>query len=161
MKRTACCILFALLLTPYMLRAQSSPSCALMNGMDLNPLLGADHEASTPSAEQSCIAKSKSHGRLVMLTVVEKSPAELKGDLAAFKKTMGAAEYAKNVAVAAAPDFGPEAFSVREKGEQSSAEIHALKGRQSIQVTLNWDARITAPVFQQLHELTKAVLAKI
>ena len=40
--------------------------------------------------------------------------------------------------LAAAPEFGPEAYSTREKGERSAADITALKGGKSVNLTLNW-----------------------
>ena len=84
------------------------------------------------------MVKSKTPGRLVLLAVVEKPNAELKKDLAAVRKQMSSPEYAQAVTLASAPEFGPEAFFAREKGEQSAADIHALKGTRAINVTLNW-----------------------
>jgi hypothetical protein len=74
---------------------------------------------------------------------------------------LSGAEYAKVSTLAAAPQFGPEAFSAREKGDQSAAEIHAVKGTHAISLTFNSDARITEPVFKQVGELTAAVLGKL
>lgn len=163
MKRIACCISAALLSSPGLLLAQNvRPACTLMGAVDLKPLLGADHDAPAPYADTGCIAKSRTPGRLVMLAVVEKPNAELKKDMAAFRKTMSSPEYAKALSLAAAPEFGPEAYSTREKGEQSGADFHALKGTRAINVTLNWSkGPITEPIFKQLRELTASVLAKL
>ncbi len=152
----------ALLLLPPSLQAQNvRPACALMSALDLKPILGPDHGAPAPYADRACLAKSKTSGRLVMLTLLEKSPDELKSDMAAFRKTMKSAEYAKAVSLAMMPEFGQDAFSVREKGEQSAAEIHALKGSNAIEVMINWSGPITEPVYKQLRELTASALAKL
>jgi hypothetical protein len=137
------------------------PACAMLDALDLKPLLGAGHAAPAPYADTGCIVKSKTPGRLVLLQLVEKPNAELKKDMAAFRKTLAGADYAKVSILAAAPQFGPEAFSTREKGDQSAAEIHALKGTHALSVTLNAETRITDPVFKQLGELAGAVLAKL
>jgi hypothetical protein len=137
------------------------PACEILGALDLKPLLGAGHAAPAPYADNGCIVKSKTPDRLVLLQVAEKPNAELKKDMAAFRKTLSGAEYAKTSVVAAAPQFGPEAFSAREKGDQSAAEIHAVKGTHAVSVTLNSEGKITEPVFKQLGELTSAVLARL
>jgi hypothetical protein len=162
MKLAASCISCAFVLCAASAFGQpASPACAILDSLDLKPLLGAGHAAPAPYADTGCIVKSKTPGRLVLLQVVEKPNAELKKDLVAFKKTLSGAEYAKVSTVAAAPQFGPEAFSAREKGDQSAAEIHALKGTHAVSVTLNAESKITEPVFKQLGELAGAVLAKL
>lgn len=161
-KLIASCVPCALLLSCGLAFAQAArPACALLETLDLKPLLGAGHAAPAPYADTGCIVKSATPGRLVLLQMVEKPNAELKKDLAAFKKTLSGAEYAKTSAVAPAPQFGPEAFSAREKGDQSAAEIHAVKGTHAVSVTLNSEGKIGEPVFKQLGELTGAVLAKL
>lgn len=163
LKRGAYWICLGLWFSPALLFAQAvRPACTLLAALDLKPLLGPDQGAPAPYADEACIVKSKTPGRLVMLTLVEKPPAELKSNMAAFRKTMQTAEYAKSVAVAAVPELGPDAFAVREKGEQSAAEIHALKGAREIQITLNWsDGKITEPLFKQLRELAAAALSRL
>jgi hypothetical protein len=163
MKSITFCMSFALILFPNLLLAQNMrPACALLGATDLKPLLGADHEAPAPYGDVACMVKSKTAGRLVLLAVVEKSNAELKKDMAAFRKKMSAPEYAQSVSLASAPEFGPDAFFAREKDEQSAADVHAIKGTRAINVTLNWSkGPITEPVFKQLRELTASVLAKL
>lgn len=163
MKLIVPCLAAALLSSPVIALAQPArPACAMLGAVDLKPLLGADHAAPAPYADTGCIAKAKTPGRLVMLMMVEKPNAELKKDMAASKKELSSAEIAKVSTMAAAPAFGPEAFSVREKGEKSAAEIHAMKGARAVAVTLNWsNGQITDPIFKQLGDLTTAVLAKL
>jgi len=152
----------ALLLSSGLAFAQAPrPACAILSSLDLKPLLGAGHAAPAPYADNGCIVKSATPGRLVLLQVAEKPNAELKKDMAAFKKTLSGAEYAKISTVAPAPQFGPEAFSAREKGDQSAAEIHAVKGTHAISVTLNSEGKVSEPIFKQLGDLTGAVLAKL
>ena len=163
MKLIASCISAALLLSPALLLAQNTrPACALMGAVDLKALLGADHEAPVPYGDAACVAKSKIPGRLVLLAVIDKPNAELKKDLAAFKKQMSTPELAQAMTLAAAPEFGPEAYSTREKGERSAADITALKGTKSVNLTLNWSkGPITDPIFKQLRDLMASVLAKL
>ena len=158
----ALCVPSALLLSCGLAFAQAPrPACAILEALDLKPLLGAGHAAPAPYADNGCIVKSATPGRLVLLQVAEKPNAQLKKDMAAFKKTLSGPEYTKISTVAPAPQFGPEAFSAREKGDQSAAEIHAVKGGHAVSVTLNSEGRIGEPVFKQLGELTSAVLAKL
>lgn len=163
MKQAKCWMFFVLLSFANPLLAQNvSPACTLMGTLDLKPLLGADHGAPAPYADTGCIVKSKTPGRLLVLWVAEKSPGELKTSMAAVKKQLSAPEYAKVGTVAAVPELGPDAFSSREKGEQSAAEIHALKGGRGMQLALNWsNGKITEPIFKQLRELALSVLAKL
>lgn len=156
--------LFAALFSCYgiALAQPASPACALMAAVDLKPLLGADHAAPVPYADTGCIVKSATPGRLVLLMVAEKPNAELRQAMAADKKNLGSKEFAAISTLAAAPAFGPEAFSAREKGEKSAAEIHAMKGTHAIVVSLNWSkGPITEPIFKQLGELTTSVLGKL
>jgi hypothetical protein len=163
MKPIASCISAAMLLSPTVLLAQNArPACVLMGAVDLKSLLGADHEAPAPYGDAACMAKSKTPGRLILLAVIDKPNAELKKDLAAFKKQMSSPEAAQAMTLAAAPEFGPEAYSTREKGERSAADITALKGTKSVNLTLNWSkGPITDPIFKQLRDLMTSVLAKL
>jgi hypothetical protein len=162
MKPIASCIAAALSLSPTLLMAQNArPACTLMGTIDLKPLLG-DHEAPAPYGDAACIAKSKTPGRLVLLAVIDKPNAEHKKDLAAFRKQMSTPELAQAMTLSAAPQFGPEAYSTREKGERSAADITALKGTKSVNLTLNWSkGAITDPIFKQLNDLMATVLAKL
>jgi hypothetical protein len=162
MKLAVICLSSALVLCSSFAFGQAArPACALLTSLDLKPLLGAAHAAPAPYADTGCIVKSSTPGRLVLLQLVEKPNAELKKDMAAFRKTLGSAEYAKTSTVATTPQFGAEAFSSREKGDQSAAEIHAMKGTHAISLTLNSEGKISDPVFKQLGELTGAALAKL
>jgi hypothetical protein len=161
-KLVALCAPCALLLSCGLAFGQAPrPACTILEALDLKPLLGAGHAAPAPYADNGCIVKSATPGRLVLLQVAEKPNAQLKKDMEAFRKTLSGAEYAKISTVAPAPQFGPEAFSAREKGDQSAAEIHAVKGGHAVSVTLNSEGKIGEPVFKQLGELTGAVLAKL
>ena len=163
MKLTVSCVVAVLLSSSALALAQPArPACALMAAVDLKPLLNAGHAAPAPYADTGCIVKSATPDRLVLLMVVEKSNAELKRDMAADKKNLSSKEYAAISTVVAAPAFGPEAFSAREKGERSAAEIHAMKGTHAVVVVLNWSkGPITEPIFKQLNELTASVLGKL
>jgi hypothetical protein len=164
MKLVASCVSLALLsFFPVLVGAQQArPACALLAAVDLKPLLGAGHAAPVPYGDVGCIVKSKTPGRLVMLGVVEKPNSQLKKEMAAEKKGLSSAEFAAISTLATAPQFGPEAFSAREKGDKSAAEIHAIKGTQAIALTFNGpNGAITDPVFRQLGELTGAVLARL
>jgi len=163
MKPIASCLSAALLLSPAALLAQNArPACALMGAVDLKPLLGANHDAPVPYGDAGCVAKSKTPGRLVLLAVLDKPNAELKKELAASRKQMSTPEFAKAMTLAAAPEFGPEAYSTREKGERSAADITALKGTKLVTLTLNWSkGPITDPIFKELRDVTASVLAKL
>ena len=163
MKRSACWASFVLLSFATPLLAQNmGPACTLMGALDLKPLLGSDHGTPAPYADTGCMVKSKTPGRLLILWVTEKSPEELKKSMVAMKQELSAPEYAKVGTLAAVPELGPEAFSAREKGEQSAAEIYARKGGRGIHLALNWsNGKITEPIFKQLRELAVLVLAKL
>jgi hypothetical protein len=163
MKRNLCWIFLVLLLTPALCFAQDKrPSCVLLGDIDLKALLGADHDAPVPFGEESCRAESSRPGRMVILTVTEKPPDELKNWLGAIKK-MNVKERAKEVAVAAEPALGPEAFSIREKGERREVEIYAIKGTRAVVVQGTWaiGGPVTDEVFKQLREVAQSVLAKL
>ena len=163
MKRIASCVSAALLSYSTLLLAQGPrPACVVMGALDLKPLLGADHEAPAPYGDSACVAKSKTPGRLVLLAVIDKPNAELKKDLAAFRKQMATPEFAKAMTLGPAPELGPDAYWTREKGEQSAADITALKGNKSVNLTLNWSkGPITDPIFKQLRDLMAAALSRL
>ena len=153
----------ALMLFPTMGFAQGErPACALMKGLDLKPLLGADHDAPVPFGKDSCRAESKSPGKLVALGVMEEKPSELKAWFAGVRK-MNATQRAKEVTVVAEPALGADAFSVRERGEMRDVEIYASKGTRAIVLQANW--AIGAPFndtsLKQLQQLVKSALDKL
>lgn len=112
-------------------------SCALMKGLDLKPLLGADHDAPVPFGKESCRAESSAPGRMVALAVTEQPAAELRNWFATVKK-MNAMHRAKEVRIVPEPALGPEAFSVRERGELRAIEIYALKGSRAVALSGTW-----------------------
>jgi hypothetical protein len=133
----------ALLLLPFLLlpaawaAAQERPACTLMKGLDLKPLLGADHDAPVPFGEKSCRAESNSPGRLIVLAVEEGKPAEIKSSLASMKKLI-VQHRAKEAAIAAEPALGPDAFSVRDRGGTRAIEVYALKGSRFLNIQASW-----------------------
>ncbi|HKA44118.1 MAG TPA: hypothetical protein VKF40_19200 [Burkholderiales bacterium] len=137
-------------------------SCEVLKSIDLKPLLGKDHDAPVPFGKAACRVESKGPGRLVILTVDEESPEEIKNFMAMVKK-VSTQERAQEVAVTAEPALGPEAFSVREKGEQRQVELYAVKGNRSVVVRATWavGTPISDAVFKQLQGVTQAVLAKL
>jgi hypothetical protein len=137
-------------------------SCELLKGIDLKPLLGADHDAPAPFGKVACRVGSKAPGRVVILSVEEESPEEIKNFLTMVKK-VNSTERAKEVTVAAEPALGPEAFSVLEKGEQRQAELYAMKGARSLVVRATWAVGppISDAVFKQLQGVAQAALAKL
>jgi hypothetical protein len=163
MKRGLCWIFLALLLFPGLCVAQDKrPSCVLLADIDLKALLGADHDAPVPFGEESCRAESRSPGRMVILMVTEKPRDELKSWLVAIKE-LNARERAKEVTVAAEPTLGPEAFSIREKGEQREVEIYAMKGTRAAVVQCSWaiGGPVTDDDFKRLRQVAQTVLAKL
>ena len=138
------------------------PACTLLAGLDLKPLLGADHDKPVEFGESSCRAESKAPGRMVIMMVTEKPAAELKTWLAGVRK-MNTVELAKEVTVVPEPTLGAEAFSVREKGQQRGADIYALKGNKVVVLQADWSigAPVTDAVFGQLRDTVTAALAKL
>jgi len=137
-------------------------SCDILKQIDLKPLLGADHDPLAPFGRAACQAESKAIGRgLVILTVEEGSLADIKKGLASIRQ-MNTKERAKEVAVAAEPELGPEAFSVREK-DQRKVEIYAIKGARAVIVQGMWSIgpTITDDVFGKLRGVAQAALAKL
>jgi len=138
------------------------PACTLLAGLDLKPLLGADHDKPVEFGESSCRAESKAPGRMVIMMITEKPAAELKTWLAGVRKT-NTVELAKEVTVTPEPALGAEAFSVREKGQQRGAEIYALKGSKVIVLQADWaiGGTVTDAVFGQLRDTASAALGKL
>ena len=137
-------------------------SCTLMKGLDLKPLLGADHDAPVPFGKESCRAESRAPGKLVVLGVMEEKPADLKSWFAGIRK-LNAAQRAKEVTVVPEPGLGAEAFSVRERGEMRGVEIYAMKGSHAVVVQATW--AIGAPLneagLKQLQQFAKSALDRL
>ena len=152
-----------LAVAPLAAQAQSTrPACTLLSALDLKPLLGGDHDKPVEFGESSCRAESKAPGRMVIMMVTEKPPAELKTWLAGVRK-MNTVELAKEVTVVPEPTLGAEAFSVREKGQQRGAEIYALKGNKVVVLQADWaiGGPVSDAVFKQLRDTVTAALAKL
>lgn len=138
------------------------PSCTLMKGLDLKPLLGADHDAPVPFGKDSCRAESRAPGKLVVLGIMEERPAELKSWFAHVRK-LNATHRVKEVTVVAEPALGPDAFSVRERGEMRGVELYASKGARAIIIQANWAIGPPAndATLRQLQQLAKSALDKL
>ena len=138
------------------------PACALMKGLDLKQLLGADHDAPVPFGQDSCRAESNAPGKLIVLGVIEGKPAELKTWLSGIKQG-NATERAKEVTVVAEPALGPDAFSVRQQRDMRELEIYASKGTRVIVLQVSWPR--SAPIgdagLKQFLQLTKLALDKL
>ena len=130
-------VLPLLLLSSVLAFAQERPACTMMKGLDLKPLLGADHDAPVPFGTNSCRAESNSPGRLIILAVEEGKAAEIKSNLASMKKLM-TQHRAKEAVIAAEPSLGPDAFSVRERAGTRGIEVYALKGSRFLNIQGSW-----------------------
>lgn len=138
-------------------------SCDILKQIDLKPLLGADHDPLAPFGKAACQAESKAIGRgLVILTIEEGPLADIKKGLDSIR-AINVKQRAGEVAVAAEPELGPEAFSVREKGEQRKAEIYAVKGSRAVIVQGMWSIgpNISDDIFSKLRGVARAALAKL
>jgi hypothetical protein len=135
--KTALMILLLLLPATHTFAQVDRPSCAILKGLDLKPLLGADHDAPVPFGTNSCRAESNSPGRLIILAVEEGKADEIKSSLATMKK-MTAQHRAKEATIAPEPSLGPDAFSVREKAGSRGIEIYALKGSRFVNIQGSW-----------------------
>ena len=156
-------LLSVVLLFPGALFAQADrPSCMMMKSLDLKPLLGADHDAPVPFGKESCRAESSSPGRLVVLAVIEQTPAEIKNWFASVKK-INATHRAKEVTIVPEPALGADAFSVRDRGELRELEFYAAKGSRAVIVKGTW--AIGAPVgdagVRQFQQLMRSALDKM
>jgi hypothetical protein len=163
MKTIGKCLFVVLLLSCGQALAQDKRvSCDILKQIDLKPLLGADHDPLAPFGGAACQAESKAIGRgLVILTVEEGALADIKKGLASIRQ-INTKERAKEVTVAAEPELGPEAFSVREK-DQRKVEIYAVKGSRAVIVQGMWaiGPTITDDVFGKLRGVAQAALAKL
>jgi hypothetical protein len=138
------------------------PSCAALAALDLKPLLGGDHEAPVPFGEFSCRAQSKDPGRMLILMLTEKPPAELKAWMAKIRE-VNTTEQANEVTVASEPALGADAFSIADKGQRRGAEIYAIKGARAIVLQADWsvDGGITEAALAQLRNAAQAALARL
>ena len=156
-------VLLLMLLPAAHLAAQTDrPSCVIMKGLDLKPLLGDDHDKPVPFGQDSCRAESNSPGRLIVLAVEEGNAAELKSAIATHKK-MNVEHRAKEATIAPEPSLGPDAFSVREKGGSRGIEIYALKGSRFVNIQGSWphSKPLDDASARQLVALVKATLDKL
>ena len=76
---------FLLLLSGFAV-AQERASCAMMKGLDLKPLLGADHDAPVNFGQESCRAESNRPGKIVVLGLMSGTAAEHQKMFAMIKK---------------------------------------------------------------------------
>ena len=163
MKTIQKCLFATLLLCCTVALAQDKRlSCDILKQIDLKPLLGADHDPISPFGQKACQAETKAVARgLVILTVEEGPVADLKKGLDGIKK-MNQKELAKEVKVAAEPDLGPEAFSIREN-DQRKVAIYSMKGNKAVivQGMFAVGPTITDATFGQLRGVAKEALAKL
>jgi hypothetical protein len=143
--------------------AQSDrPSCAMLKNLDLKPLLGADHDAPVAFGTESCRAESKSPGRLLVFAVFDQPPGGAKNWLANNRK-LTAKFQGSEVNIVAEPALGPDAYSVRSRGELREVEFYAMKGSRAVVLKGSW--AIGAPLgdagVKQLQQLTQASLDKL
>ena len=164
MKTVQKCIFIALMMSCGLAVAQDKRvSCDILKQIDLKPLLGADHDPLAPFGKAACQAESKAIGRgLVILTIEEGTPADIKKGLDSIR-SINLKERAKEVVVASEPELGPEAFSVREKGDQRKAAIYAVKGSRAVIVQGMWSIgpNLSDAIFTQLKGVAQSALAKL
>lgn len=164
MKTIHHCVFVVLMLIGSLAAAQGQRlSCDILKQIDLKPLLGADHDPLSAFGKAACQAESKAIGRgLVILTIEQGSPADIKKGLDSIRG-FNSKELAKEVTVAAEPELGPDAFSVREKGDGRKADIYAVKGSHAVIVQGMWSIgpNISDSIFAQLKGVAKAALAKL
>jgi hypothetical protein len=137
-------------------------SCAMLKSLDLKPLLGADHDAPVPFGQESCRVESKSPGKMVALAVSELPPDVTKNWVSTRKK-MDITYRAKEATIVAEPSLGPEAYSVRSRGEVREVEFIAQKGARGVIVQGVW--AIGPPLneagIKQFQQLLRATLDKL
>ena len=148
-----------LLLCPALAFAQDRPSCAMLKGMDLKPLLGADHDAPVNFGQESCRAESKTPGKIVVLGILQGTAAEHQKMFAMIKK-INSGQRAKEVKVVAEPSLGKDAFSIREN-DMRQIEIMALKGDRAISLQGGIGKALGDAEVKQFVGLAKAALDKL
>ena len=137
-------------------------SCDILKQIDLKPILGADHDPIAPFGRVACQAESNKIGRGWLSLAIEEGPvADLKKGLD-FNKKMNQKERAKEAKVAAEPDLGPEAFSVRDN-DNRKVEIYSLKGNKAVIVQGMWSMgpTIDDKIFGQLKDIAKTAQSKL
>jgi len=159
LKKIAQVLLTSLLVSGGIAAAQDRPACAMLKGLDLKPLLGADHDAPVPFGQESCRAESKSPGRIVILGILPGTPADHKNMFAMVKK-INTTHRAKEVKVVAEPSLGPEAFSVREN-DMRQIEIMAMKGNRAITVQGGIGKPLDDAGVRQFIQVAKGALDKL
>ena len=156
-------LIAALLLSSTVALAQEKRvSCDILKEIDLKPMLGADHDPLAPFGKVACQAETKSVGRgLVILTVEEGPAADIKKGLASTKR-MYQKELTKESTVAAEPDLGPDAFSVRDK-DGRKVQFYTMKGNKAVIVQGMWaiGPTIDDNIFGQLRGVAKTAVAKL
>jgi len=160
--KTVLVVLLLLLPAAYAFAQSDRPSCAILKGLDLKPLLGADHDAPVPFGTNSCRAESNSPGRLIILAVEEGKADEIKSGLVTMKK-MTAQHRAKEVTIASEPSLGADAFSVREKAGTRGIEVNAVKGSRFVNIQASWpfSKPLDDASARQIVALLKAALDKL
>lgn len=154
----------AALCLPLAAHAQSTrPSCVLLAGVDLKPLLGADHDAPVEFGKESCRAESKSPGRMVVLGMEKATEAEVKKWLGNIRET-NVKHRGQEATVVNEPTLGAGAFSVREKGkEPRQVEYYAVKGATlvSLQGAFAVGTPLGEPTYTQLRALVTQLQGKL
>jgi hypothetical protein len=157
--KTTLFVLPLLLLPSLAAAAQGDrPSCAMLKGMDLKAILGADHDAPVPFGQESCRAESKSPGKIVILGLMQGTAAEHQKMFAMIKKIN--AKRAKEVKVVAEPSLGKDAFSIREN-DMRQIEIMAIKGDRAISLQGGIGKPLDDAGVKQFVGLAKAALDKL
>ncbi|HKU70838.1 MAG TPA: hypothetical protein VJQ51_08370 [Burkholderiales bacterium] len=162
MKTISKLIVFALLPASVALAQDKRLSCDILKQIDLKPLIGADHDPLSPFGRGACQAESKAIGRGTVFLTVEEGPiANIKKGLDGIKR-FNQKERAKEVKVAAEPELGSEAFSIREN-DNRKVEIYAVKGNKAVIVQGMWSIgpTIDDKIFGQLREVAKTAMAKL
>jgi len=151
----------SLLLFPSLATAAQGerPACAMLKGMDLKAILGADHDAPVPFGQESCRAESKSPGKIVILGLMQGTAAEHQKMFAVIKK-INSGQRAKEVKVVAEPSLGKDAFSIREN-DMRQIEIMAIKGDRAISVQGGIGSPLGEAGVKQFVGLAKAALDKL
>lgn len=139
--------------------AQDRPACAMLKGLDLKPLLGADHDAPVPFGQESCRAESKRPGGIVILGIMSGTAAEHQKMFAMVKK-INSTHRAKEVKVVAEPSLGKDAFSIREN-DMRQIEIMAAKGNRAISVQGGLNKPLGDADVKQFLGVAKAALDKL
>src|SRR5688572_29786885 len=151
-------IFVSLLLSGGIAFAQDRPACAMLKGMDLKAILGADHDAPVPFGQESCRAESKSPGRIVILGLMQGTAAEHQNLFAMIKKIN--AKRANEVSVVAEPSLGKDAFSIREK-DMRQIEIMAIKGDRAISLQGGIGSPLGEAGVKQFVQLARGALDKL